>query len=355
MALPSHSPEYIVQHVSWRASCMVDSMIDVEELTELNDIQAPHLASTIGSLDIFAAEILDNVLVWLDLRSLLRFGRVSRLGKALVESLPEYRDLRKHASKALVALTRIELIDFHPVSSLHAALRRENCASCKHFAPFLYLPTCERVCFTCLELNPSWRVITVPTARACFGLGAKDLKHIPQMLSLPGAYGMYHGNHLTRRFKLVSLKQARESGVAKHGTEEAMKTFVAARNAGKTQSSTIRSTIAASRSRLILPPKPVPDDKYWGVATVAFPSLRPNNIVENGLWCFACCHKYEGGRIPCKLDSDTETLLEGRHPCLRRQFREQRARSKSQFLEHVQDCEGAMKLLEQPDFTHPDK
>lgn len=196
----------------------------------------------------------------------------------------------KHASTALIALSRTKLISFRSIASIHAVLFLEDCVSCQKYAPFLFLPTCERCCYECLHRDRSLRVVTTQMAGICFGISPKDLRRIPAMLSIPGTYSVGHEVTRRRRVKLVSLKQVRELGIAMHGSDEAMKSFFTSRNAEKLASRARHTagwfTASSSESR----PRQSSTsssyatnltDQFCGVASSYFPSLGPNNILEN--------------------------------------------------------------------------
>lgn len=144
MALDNHTSDVLIKRLSWRADYILNSMISFRDPVPTTIIQRTLGASSIGLLDTLPLELLHSIFNLLDFQSLAHFVLVCHQGKAIVESLPAYRDVVKQASMALNALNRTELITFHPVTSIHAALLSENCVSCQQFAPFLFLPTFER-------------------------------------------------------------------------------------------------------------------------------------------------------------------------------------------------------------------
>ena len=289
MVPSDYSPEYIFKHVGWRPHYIIDSIIRVPEPTGLNDTRQITKPSSAGVLDILPIELLTVVTNELDLQTLLRIRLLSHRGKAIVDSSPAYRDLRKYASKTIAALTRVGLLGYHSASTLHAALRSENCASCQRFAPFLFLPTCKRVCFVCLYYDRFWRVITPRMASTCFGIATKDLKYIPCLSRIAGHYPLVNTRKTTLKkpVALISMKQAKKLGISKYGSKKSMSTFVSTRDASEAQSKTTHikaSYLRASHTGVILQDIGyTPPDNYWGAASHPLPILRPDNTINNGL------------------------------------------------------------------------
>lgn len=116
--------------------------------------------STMERLDKFPTEILTHIFEHLDFRSLLRMCRVSWKGKRLVDHVLPYQKLMQHAPQALAQLADTRLIRYHSVLHLSQTLSLSRCVSCLvGFGEFLFLPTAERVCNTCLCYNPSYEML----------------------------------------------------------------------------------------------------------------------------------------------------------------------------------------------------
>ncbi|MCJ1261105.1 hypothetical protein MMC22_000969 [Lobaria immixta] len=253
--------------------------------------------------------------------------------------------MMKHASTTLIALSRTNLIKFHTAAAMYAALLSDKCVSCQKYAAFLFLPTCERCCYECLKSKRSLRVITIRMARICFGLSPKDLGQVPIMLSIPGRYSVGYTVTRRRRVRLVSLKQAEKLGISVHGSREAMETAGVLKHASKLSA----RQLLLAQWLAGLWSVDSPTDDFCGMASVLFPSLRPNGEIENGLWCGGCRIHEEDYRWTRELDSDTQLLVSGRDPLTVLLVMEYQARSKSEFIEHTRDCKGATKLLQQPE------
>ncbi|KAK4108168.1 hypothetical protein N656DRAFT_718480 [Canariomyces notabilis] len=178
--------------------------------------------SSLGLLDKFPAEILLLTLNLLDFQSLSRLSRVSLKGKVVVENLATYQDVMRHAPATLAALGRTRLLQYHPATAISQALRTEKCMACTEFGHFLFLPTCERVCFQCLVMKELLRVTTIELANEAFRLTDRHLERIPIMHSVPGTYGVRWDDNTEAprelKYRLVSIKQARQLAIEVHGS-----------------------------------------------------------------------------------------------------------------------------------------
>merc|ERR1712000_619002 len=102
----------------------------------------------------------------------------------------------------------------------HLALLQSRCVSCHYFGGFLFLPTCERVCFECLYENQAFRMTTPTLAKQCFALTDNDLEQIPLMHSIPGTFGLRFQFAHKQVEHLVSVKQAKQLALQVHGSPE---------------------------------------------------------------------------------------------------------------------------------------
>lgn len=366
MSLNTSNVDALIDRLSWRPAHVVDSMISVSETIQSIILPRTLTFSSLGPLDTLPTELLHLIFNSLDFQSLSRFAQICHKANIVVESLPSYERMIKYASKALIALSRTKLITFHTAATIYTALLSEKCVSCQNFAAFLFLPTCERCCYECLCNERSPRVISIRMAGICFGVSPKDLGQIPIMLSIPGMYSFCHNATRVKRVRLVSLKQAKKLGISVHGSQEAMEIVSVSKKAGKLsyrQLQLARWLTGSSDSEPQNSSTPrlldnAPNDNFCGMASISFPSLRPNIELEHGLWCYGCrvnldnleCH---GRRISFDdlndFESGTHLLGSGVdliNIFLRREFQ---ARSRSEFLEHTRNCKWAIELLQTED------
>lgn len=309
--------------------------------------------SSLGAFDRLPVEILYQILDYLDLLSLAQIISVSVRGRSIVLSLTSYQGLMKHAPSAIAMLRMTKLISFHSVSDIHATLKSERCATCKEYGAYLFLPTCERCCWECLQINPARRVIPRARAGKTFALSPKQVQKLPVLHSIPGRYGIAQKH--VRHNKLVSVAAARDLALSIHGSAEKIVELTAHRRHGFWMASEIRYlqtvfTTATSQDPLMTPDQGNRGaDHYFGLASTHFPSLPGmlhGGTPENGLWCKGCektCRNYREGRL-------TGELIASRVPVGCDPLRvflgfERRAYSRLGLLEHSHDCYGARCFL----------
>lgn len=177
LSLLAHQPRHIVR-----------GMIKITEPAKPLSNWRTLPSSPLGALDTLPLELLHTIFAMLDFRTLSHITRTCLRGIQVVRSLPEYRDLMRHAPEALAALGKTRLIFHHLATTIHATLLSADCISCGSYGAFLFLPTCERCCYHCLWRNQSLWVVPITTAKKCFGLSTSGAKTLPIMRSLPGKY-----------------------------------------------------------------------------------------------------------------------------------------------------------------------
>ena len=247
--------------------------------------------------------------------------------------------MMKHASRALIALSRTKLIGFHTAAAIHAALLSDKCVFCEKYAAYLFLPTCERCCYNCQYKRRSLRVITVGTAESCFGVFPEDFGKIPIMLGIPGLCSVGHGvlrqTRLRLEKSLVSLKQARRLGLSVHESWDVMESVGA-----YTPRRRLRGTSWIKGSKSYHPRI----DGLCGMASIKFPSLLPNGELKKGFLCVGCQIESKAYDLTERDTRQLESVGDSEVPH-RTQYQ---ARSRSEFLEHVKDCKGARDFLREP-------
>lgn len=318
---------------------------------------------SLGALDMLPAELLHEVLVRLDPQSLARLSRTCRGASALLhlpDSFAPYARLLAHAGEALAALAGTGLIHVHPISDLDAALRSQACGTCGGgYGPFLFLPTCERCCWQCLQSSRDRLVVPPGVACKALGLAPDEVarKGVPLMQSIPGRYGIRQ-LHADRPVALVAVAQALELAVSRHGGSEAelrgdlLRRGVA--GAGAHSARLLRRLLwdDGYLEGAVL----VPDQgsslvgRYFGMAAVLLPSLSgagPEEQVEHGRWCRGCAWVYDRRR---RLSADVVARVVQTDPDPDRVMlrRARTAYSTAGFVEHVQRCYGAQELMREP-------
>ncbi|KAI9843265.1 MAG: hypothetical protein M1838_002704 [Thelocarpon superellum] len=176
---------------------------------------------SLGPLGRIPAELISDILLDLDLRSLTNFRGVSRAARYLTDSLPHYQAIFTHAPAMLRAYLSTQLGAFVSTRQLHRALCTASCAGCNDFGPFLYLLSCRRVCFICLVHSAHFLPITLSEAQAIYTLDSATSSTLPILLSLPGTYSNRQTTWRSR-VPFVEKETAKQAGIKLHGSTEGM-------------------------------------------------------------------------------------------------------------------------------------
>ncbi|KAK2616686.1 hypothetical protein QQS21_000298 [Conoideocrella luteorostrata] len=311
--------------------------------------------SSLGQLDKLPTEILFLTFNLLDFRSLSRVLRLSLRGKSIIETLPVYQLIMRHAPALLSALGQTRLIGLHSSQLILHTLRSDQCVSCFEFGGFIFLPTCERICFTCLHENIAFWMISRPVAKKCFCLTEKQLKAVPIMHSIPGSYSVgTPPASRSRVYRLVSVKQAKQMAIELHGSPEqvASLSLIGASN-GKDLSERLKfqrfREISLEPPGLDLSRLPSKEnfgsDGFAGVASMRLPHLSDSGL-DAGRLCYGCRVVYDDcvrGELPASVLS--ELVPSGISAYRPLKAMSTRLYSRGGFLEHVEHCYGAQRLL----------
>ncbi|EXU96525.1 hypothetical protein X797_010336 [Metarhizium robertsii] len=349
----SLEPEELISRLSHRPSHLIRAMIkmpDANAAAPSRRVRADRVSS-LGALDRLPPEIMSMVLGMLDIQSNVHFAAVSCRASAFVQSQRAYRDLVAIAPQALAALPKVGLLGLHSITKLHGALRTQRCAACTEYGPFLFLPTGERCCWECLRYHPSFRMVLPREAKRYFGLGERHLKQLPTLHVIPGRYGI-SPNVAPENCRLVSAKLARALGLTLHGSAEKLSQALArtCKSAGLLATGRYFQSepeVPPGQDSLLLPCQGnIPPDKFFGMASIPFPSLSKSGRIEQGLWCRGCetvLRLHDSLRLPSEvLVAVVPGSLEPMRVLL---GLERRARSRESFLHHVRHCYGARQMV----------
>lgn len=358
MPNPSSTSERLIPLLSHRPRHLLRAMITINNLPKPSDtiLTYPVWAnrvSSLGVLDRLPPEILSMLLSLLDIQSIIRFACTSIRGSTLVRAYPAYRDLVAFAPHVLVALSRVGLLGHQSVVELHATLKAEQCASCIEYGAFLFLPTCERCCWECLRYNPSLRMLLPSQAKRYFGLSERHLRQLHLFQVIPGNYGIC-ADAAPKNCRLVSVKAANSLGLLVHGSAEKLAQAMERRCKSSKLLITGRylqrgpaTPQAPSWDLLFLPTQGnIPNDKFFGMASIPFPSLSKSGGSQDGLWCRGCegtLRQYD--RLRLRNDILAATVPPNCEPHRILLGLERRARSKESLLDHVKHCYGARQLV----------
>ncbi|PVI01100.1 hypothetical protein DM02DRAFT_591635 [Periconia macrospinosa] len=215
----------------------------------------------LGALDALPLEILQELLSFLDLRTLVDFLRVNRRALQVVESIPQYEAITTHARDALRAILSIETGQWISCNTLYEKLCTAECEECGDFAGYLYILTCKRVCFLCLSENRKYLPLLRSHADRKFGLPSQILRTLPCMKSVPGRYspGLKKCHN---RLVLVDYDSAYHEGVMLYGSASAMEKHVSNVSAQKLEEFNKRVTEEKARGSHALLRRPKTSDAF---------------------------------------------------------------------------------------------
>lgn len=166
--------------------------------------------SGLGSLQRLPLELMSAICLLLDIRSALAFSQANRRSREVTSSIPHYRQLSEHALHCMWALFRTGLAAHTGVTTLHALLSTDRCATCDSFGSLVFLPTASRCCFDCIESATATRVVSLSAVSKAAGVSVAKLKKAyPVARSMPGIYSLAT-THYKRRTNLLSQNQALE-------------------------------------------------------------------------------------------------------------------------------------------------
>ena len=177
--------------------------------------------ANLGDLGVLPLELLQALLAQLDLRSLSDFRLVNRRAAEVVGSIPQYKVVTTHAPNVLRGILSIRTGRWITCEMLYDSLCTANCQVCGDFAGYLYILTCERVCFLCLSEDVRYLPLQTDRAIRKFGLNHDIIDTIPHMKSVPGKYSPMERKS-SKTLGLVDYESAHRAGIAFHGSRKAM-------------------------------------------------------------------------------------------------------------------------------------
>ncbi|KAI0384228.1 hypothetical protein F5Y04DRAFT_238613 [Hypomontagnella monticulosa] len=164
----------------WEAIRTLDD-VDLESLCPLdNGRHVVRPRESLGQLDKLPIEIIIPMLLSLDIHSLIAFRRVNSRAMDLVNSLHEYQMISKHCINILRAIICLGATWFN-WRVLYETLSTTKCEMCPRYGSYLYLITCERVCYLCFTSNVRYLPLSEKNAISYIG---SEVGRIPHVLNL---------------------------------------------------------------------------------------------------------------------------------------------------------------------------
>ncbi|KAF4435626.1 hypothetical protein F53441_13471 [Fusarium austroafricanum] len=169
--------------------------------TPKTKLKAPFLQTTfkttassgLGFLDRLPQELTLMILGELDILTYLRFRRVNRHARSIATASREYMVVVKHGLEGLKPLLKAQLGHLFTFSHFYGNLVSKECKFCRKFGPFLFLPTCQRCCFTCLQVSSELKLLAIPVPKTfarAVGRSAEEIERACEP-KLRVVYGKY--------------------------------------------------------------------------------------------------------------------------------------------------------------------
>lgn len=170
--------------------CTLDDNLAIPDFEEDYgvDMASPHY--DLGTLDKLPLELIGEILKTLDLRTLMDLRYANRRATEIINSIPQYKAIRKHAPNALRGILAIQTGRYITLEHLYEKLCTPECEVCGVAGSFLYLLTCKRACFFCFRKRSEFLPLQQTQAIKSFGIDRKFLKTLPCMRSVPGTYSI---------------------------------------------------------------------------------------------------------------------------------------------------------------------
>ncbi|KAK2814176.1 hypothetical protein FQN50_000580 [Emmonsiellopsis sp. PD_5] len=135
-------------------------------------------SASLGNLDILPLEIVHEICLLLDIRSIIRFRHVNLRASVVVSASKEYRAI---TSLALDALRAMFVTDHWPslasnktLRDLFGILTSQHCSLCRRFGGNLVLPSFARFCTLCWwTIEETYSYATYVDEDGCVELGTK--------------------------------------------------------------------------------------------------------------------------------------------------------------------------------------
>ena len=165
------------------------------------------LEKDLGALDLLPLELLQEILSYLDLRSLANFRHANRRATEVVESIPRYKATMTHAGYVIPCILGIETGPWITLGTLYDQICTAKCEKCGDFGGYLYILTCTRVCFYCFTEDKKYLPLLFNDAIRSFGIDRRIIQTLPHMKSIPGEYSTLMKKR-ERPTKLVDYESA---------------------------------------------------------------------------------------------------------------------------------------------------
>ncbi|KAM0210752.1 hypothetical protein ACHAQD_010629 [Fusarium lateritium] len=293
-------------------------------------LQAPFLQTSfktsalsgLGLLGHLPDELMVMILRELDIASYLRFRGVNNHARNIATNSKDYITVVRHGLGGLKALLKVRLGHIFTIAGLHQVLVSRECEFCGKFATFLYLITCQRCCFTCLQISSELRVLPIPAPKEFVKAVKKTVEEIERVCKprLSVVYGKYSLEPWPRVNRPKWLAQA----------EPAIEKLQSLDNSHKIPKRVLDHA-PEHQARI----EAVHHYCYRYMAATAFPSYdATRDQIEYGVSCKGCQFRLEEHARAANTSIEPPWGLNDRD----------RVYSTEEFMYHFRSCEHARKV-----------
>ncbi|KAJ5769403.1 hypothetical protein N7520_003962 [Penicillium odoratum] len=196
-----------------------DAFRHIPKREELNALKTENL----GVLDALSLEVVHLIIDHMDFITLERFSRTCRYARIAANHHPTYIMMIKHCPQIRNTLAITGMGYWTSIRDFKLEMQYPYCRSCGSDGSYIYLPTCERICPNCCDLNKDYWCITIDDTKTAFAIGNEELQRVPIARVVPRTYrntafpmGMHYQEFM------VPVKCAFEVAVKRWGTIENM-------------------------------------------------------------------------------------------------------------------------------------
>jgi hypothetical protein len=284
--------------------------------------------SSLGSLETFPVETLQDIYRSLDLQSLAKLRLVSSKSKAVVESLIEYQKIKGYIPDILHTMVTTKCASYFSAVGLCSALCADWCVICEvQYGLYIFLPTAQRCCNHCLYMSAHFEIILLATAMKY--ISEEEIRqNMCVFTTLPGFY--MGDDTFSESTQIVRWEVAMELCLEINGNTE--KTRLMYEEHSRFSQAELSFDHIPRLMGVDHPRDPTP-----GMVAMSFAHFNlKTGMIESGTWCRGCEHDFLNFVLP-----------RGGWPNPYR-FRNKRERafSEAEFLLHFEGCLSVKRLLE---------
>lgn len=227
-------------------------------------------SSTLGNLESLPLEILHEICLLLDIRSLFNFRHVNHRAQQIVRATRGFENIVTHATGALRVILKTTIASWFTLPDLFKTFCTRDCYLCSSFGGFIFLPSFTRCCFRCIRENRLPSTLSISAIKKRFKLNTGHIDSlVPIVRSLPGIYSM---DEVARKNRIQLIP-----------------------------TDLIRKFVVSEKEPAATPLKGTAPSRY--MVTTSLPYLDPaSGAIEGGICCAGCqiaLEKYlASSRIP---------------------------------------------------------